>query len=37
MGGYSVAHAMMMMIPEAWENHSLMTQRGARSTNTTRR
>ena len=24
MGGYSVAHAMMMMIPEAWENHSLM-------------
>ncbi|MGH8675165.1 MAG: glutamate synthase central domain-containing protein, partial [Burkholderiales bacterium] len=24
MGGYSVAHAMMMMIPEAWENHDLM-------------
>jgi len=24
MAGYSVAHAMMMMIPEAWENHSLM-------------
>jgi glutamate synthase (NADPH/NADH) large chain len=24
MGGYSVAHAMMTMIPEAWENHSLM-------------
>ena len=24
MGGYSVAHAMMMMIPEAWENHQLM-------------
>ncbi len=24
MGGYSVAHAMMMMIPEAWENHTLM-------------
>jgi glutamate synthase (NADPH/NADH) large chain len=24
MGGYSMAHAMMMMIPEAWENHSLM-------------
>src|SRR5438094_307337 len=23
-GGYSVAHAMMMMIPEAWENHTLM-------------
>ena len=24
MGGYSVSHAMMMMIPEAWESHSLM-------------
>ncbi|HEY6240230.1 MAG TPA: glutamate synthase large subunit [Burkholderiales bacterium] len=24
MGGYSLAHAMMMMIPEAWENHTLM-------------
>ena len=24
MGGYSVAHAMMMMIPEAWEGHTLM-------------
>jgi glutamate synthase (NADPH) large chain len=24
MAGYSVAHAMMMMIPEAWEQHSLM-------------
>jgi len=24
MGGYSVAHAMMMMIPEAWENHGMM-------------
>ena len=24
MGGYSVAHAMMLMIPEAWENHALM-------------
>jgi glutamate synthase (NADPH/NADH) large chain len=24
MGGYSVAHAMMTMIPEAWENHMLM-------------
>ena len=24
MGGYSVAHAMMMMIPEAWESHTLM-------------
>src|SRR5213596_1964450 len=26
MGGYSVAHAMMMMIPEAWENHTLMDE-----------
>ncbi|MFN2644995.1 MAG: glutamate synthase large subunit, partial [Burkholderiales bacterium] len=24
MGGYSVAHAMTMMIPEAWEQHTLM-------------
>ena len=24
MSGYSVAHAMMMMIPEAWESHTLM-------------
>src|SRR5688500_17363326 len=24
MSGYSVAHAMMMMIPEAWENHARM-------------
>jgi glutamate synthase (NADPH/NADH) large chain len=24
MGGYSIAHAMMMMIPEAWEQHTLM-------------
>ncbi|MBI4194503.1 MAG: glutamate synthase subunit alpha [Betaproteobacteria bacterium] len=24
MGGYSVAHAVMMMIPEAWEGHTLM-------------
>ena len=24
MGGYSVAHAMMMLIPEAWEAHTLM-------------
>jgi glutamate synthase (NADPH/NADH) large chain len=27
MGGYSIAHAVMMMIPEAWENHSLMDPR----------
>jgi glutamate synthase (NADPH/NADH) large chain len=24
MSGYSLAHAMMMMIPEAWESHALM-------------
>ena len=24
MSGYSIAHAMMMLIPEAWEKHSLM-------------
>ncbi|HEY5764259.1 MAG TPA: glutamate synthase large subunit [Rhodocyclaceae bacterium] len=24
MGGYSMAHAMMLMIPEAWEKHTLM-------------
>ena len=24
MAGYPLAHAMMMMIPEAWENHTLM-------------
>ncbi|MGH8617388.1 MAG: glutamate synthase large subunit [Burkholderiales bacterium] len=24
MGGYSIAHAMMMMIPEAWEGHTQM-------------
>jgi glutamate synthase (NADPH) large chain len=24
MGGYSIAHAVMMMIPEAWESHTLM-------------
>jgi glutamate synthase (NADPH/NADH) large chain len=24
MGGYSIAHAMMMLIPEAWEAHTLM-------------
>jgi len=25
-GGYSLAHAMMMLIPEAWENHPLMDE-----------
>jgi glutamate synthase (NADPH/NADH) large chain len=27
MGGYSLAHAMMMMIPEAWESHTLMDEK----------
>jgi glutamate synthase domain-containing protein 2/glutamate synthase domain-containing protein 1/glutamate synthase domain-containing protein 3 len=27
MGGYSLAHAMMMMIPEAWEQHATMDER----------
>ena len=26
MGGYSIAHAMMMMIPEAWEKHTSMDE-----------
>ncbi|MGA2549915.1 MAG: glutamate synthase-related protein [Burkholderiaceae bacterium] len=26
MGGYPLAHAMMMMIPEAWEQHTLMDE-----------
>ena len=26
MAGYSLAHAMMMMIPEAWEQHTLMNE-----------
>ncbi|MFM9887729.1 MAG: glutamate synthase large subunit [Burkholderiales bacterium] len=26
MGGYSIAHAMMMMIPEAWEKHTAMDE-----------
>ena len=26
MGGYSLAHAMMMMIPEAWSGHKLMDE-----------
>ena len=24
MAGYPIAHAMMIMIPETWENHALM-------------
>ena len=27
MAGYPMAHAMMMMIPEAWEQHTLMDER----------
>ncbi|WP_319242980.1 glutamate synthase-related protein [uncultured Propionivibrio sp.] len=27
MGGYTVAHAMMMLIPEAWESHTLMDEK----------
>src|SRR3954467_2459370 len=27
MSGYSLAHAVMMMIPEAWEQHTLMDER----------
>ncbi|MDR0934468.1 MAG: glutamate synthase subunit alpha, partial [Burkholderiaceae bacterium] len=27
MSGYPLAHAVMMMIPEAWENHNLMDER----------
>ena len=27
MGGYSLAHAMMMLIPEAWEAHTLMDEK----------
>ncbi len=26
MGGYTLAHAMMLMIPEAWEKHTLMDE-----------
>ena len=34
--GYSLAHAMMMMIPEAWEQQRRWTRAGAPSTSTTR-
>ena len=27
MGGYSLAHAMVMLIPEAWESHTLMDEK----------
>ena len=34
MGGYSMAQAMMLMIPEAWEKHTTMDESAAPSTNT---
>jgi glutamate synthase (NADPH/NADH) large chain len=37
MGGYSLAHAMMMLIPEAWEATADGSRSAAPSTNTTRR
>ncbi len=36
-GGYSLAHAAMMLIPEAWAGNPLMDESAAPSTNTTRR
>jgi glutamate synthase (NADPH/NADH) large chain len=35
MGGYSLAHAMMMLIPEAWAGNPLMDENRAPSTNIT--
>ena len=35
LSGRSLPHAMMMMIPEPWENHESMTTRSRRSTNFT--
>ena len=38
MAGRSLPHAVLMMIPEPWQNHETMDRRsGARSTSTTRR
>jgi len=34
-GGYGLAHAVMMLIPEAWAGNPLMDEDAARSTNTT--
>jgi glutamate synthase (NADPH/NADH) large chain len=34
MGGYSLAHAMMMLIPEAWAGNPLMDDEPRPSTNT---
>jgi glutamate synthase (NADPH/NADH) large chain len=36
-GGYSLAHAMMMLIPEAWAGNPLMDAKRAPSTNITPR
>ena len=36
-GGRSLPHAVLMMIPEAWENHAEMDGSGARSTSSTPR
>ena len=35
LGGRSLAHAVLMMIPEAWERHESMDRRGGRSTSIT--
>lgn len=35
LGGRSLPHAVLMMIPEAWENHATMEPPGAPSTSTT--
>lgn len=37
LGGRSLAHAVLMMIPEAWERHESMDPRAGRFTSTTRR
>jgi glutamate synthase (NADPH/NADH) large chain len=37
LGGRSLPHAVLMMIPEAWENHESMPEWKRRSTSSTRR
>ena len=37
MGGRSLPHAVLMMIPEAWENHTEMDRSARRSTSSTPR
>jgi glutamate synthase domain-containing protein 1 len=34
-GGYDLVHAVMMMIPEPWERHTMMDEGKRRSTNST--